>query len=142
MRVTQWLIGILCVIFSVTWTQGGGRTPEIDVQSSDVARIYNVRIEKNQEDGWQIRGRVTRTLSDRKVPQGQIITEVYNPKGISLYTLRSDYIPRFVHRKKKRASYFTVQLPDKLDLKNSQLRLYYLSNVRGESNVTSETELP
>ncbi|WP_372832644.1 hypothetical protein [Pontibacterium sp.] len=142
MGVTKWFIGVLLLLFSVALAQAGERYPLLEVQSGDVARIYNVRMEQRADDRWQLRGRVTRTLRDTKVPQGQIVTVVYNKKGKSLYTLTSDYKPGFVHRKKKRASYFTVRFPDKLDLKNSRIRIYYLGDGGGAKSTTSKRDYP
>ena len=142
MGVTKWFIGVLLLLFSVALAQGGDLRPVLEVQSDDVARIYNVRVEQRADDRWQLRGRVTRTQRDTKVPAGRVVTVLYNRKGKSLHRLTSDYKPGFVHRKKKRASYFTVRLPDKLDLKNSLIQVYYLRDADGGNSATSERDYP
>lgn len=142
MGVTKWFVGVLLLLFSVALAQGGGRRPVLEVQSDDVARIYNVRVEQRADDRWQLRGRVTRAQRDIKVPAGRVVTVLYNRKGKSLHRLASDYKPDFVHRKKKRASYFTVRLPDKLDLKNSLIQVYYLRDADGGNSATSERDYP
>lgn len=125
MSATKWLIGFLLLVFSVALAQAGDRTPRMEVLNESAAHIYNVRIE---DKGLKLRGRVTRSNRDVKVPYGQVLTVIYNAQGRELHTLQSTYKPRHVHRKKKRASYFTVHLPQDVDLHRSSIRIYYLSD--------------
>ncbi|WP_370277875.1 hypothetical protein [Pontibacterium sp.] len=125
MSAIKWLVGFLLLIFSVALAQAGDRAPRMEVLNDNAARIYNVRLE---DKGLKLRGRVTRSNRDVKVPHGQVITVIYNAKGRELHTLQSTYKPRHVHRKKKRASYFTVHLPKDVDLHKSSIRIYYLSD--------------
>ena len=117
MSTIKWLIGFLLLVFSVALAQAGDRAPRMEVINDSAARIYNVRLE---DKGLKLRGRVTRSNRDVKVPHGQVITVIYNAKGRELHTLQSTYKPRHVHRKKKRASYFTVHLPKDVDLHKQQ----------------------
>jgi len=125
MSVVKWLIGFLLLIFSIALAQAGDRAPRMEVISDSAARIYNVRLE---DKGLKLRGRVTRSNRDIKVPHGQVITVIFSEQGQKLHTLQSTYKPRHVHRKKKRASYFTVRLPKDVDLERSNIRIYYLSD--------------
>lgn len=125
MAVIKWLIGFLLLVFAVALAQAGDRAPRMEVLNDSNARIYNVRFENN---GLKLRGRVTRSNRDVKVPHGQVVIVIYNAQGQTLHTLESTYKPRYVHRKKKRASYFTVRLPKDVELEGTTIQIYYLSD--------------
>lgn len=125
MSAIKWFIGFLLLVFSVALAQAEGWAPRMEILNDNVARIYNVRFEDN---GLKLRGRVTRINRDVKVPLGQVVMVIYDVQGQKLHTLESTYKPRYVHRKKKRASYFTVHLPNDVDLHRSSIQIYYLSD--------------
>ncbi|MBY4678252.1 hypothetical protein [Marinobacterium arenosum] len=80
--------------------------PELKVQPHELVRLYNVRAYAEGED-WVVRGRVTRVDKDVRVPHGAIVVAL----GSEQY--RARYKPQFVHRKTKRASYFTLRIPQR-----------------------------
>lgn len=92
--------------------------PELRVQPSDWVRLYNVRAYA-ERDNWVVRGRVTRADKDIKVPHGAIVVELDET------VFRALYKPRFVHRKTKRASYFTLRIPQRVAADVKVLSLEY-----------------
>lgn len=92
--------------------------PQIKVQPHELVRLYNVRGYADG-DSWVVRGRVTRADKERRVPRGAIVVELGDEQYRALYK------PRFVHRKTKRASYFTLKIPQRAVEEVKVLRLEY-----------------
>lgn len=115
--VSRLLLLILCVVPLL-----GASAPSLIVESSNLVRIYNVRLQ--QEEGfWLIRGRVTRADKDLRVSSGHIVA-VRKKDNRRLGVAR--FKPQFVHRKTKRASYFTLRIDIGSVPEDSAIRLYFL----------------
>ena len=96
-------------------------TPPLLIESNEQIRLYNVRLV--EEDGvWLIRGRVTRADRDQKVMAGRIVAVSQNGARPLAETA---FKPQFVHRKTKRASYFTLQIRPEAVPHNSAIKLYF-----------------
>ncbi len=128
MSVFKWFIGVLLLVFSVALAHSEERGEQLQIRNDAEARLFNVRIERDGYKQWKLRGRVTHADRDVKVPQGKVVTVVYGKKGKQLHSLTSSYKPKFVHRKKNRASYFTVYLPKDVPSRHSTIKVYYLSD--------------
>lgn len=107
----------LLMLCGVLMTPMSVAQPSIQVDlgsSSAEARFMYLRLELDEQNGWQIRGRLARADKSTKVPEGQVLVVAVDAKGDELALLRADYKPAFVHRKTDRASYFTVPVPDEV----------------------------
>jgi len=82
------------------------RLPALSVESSDQVRLFNVRL-REEAGVWLIKGRVTRSDKEQKVSGGRIIATL--PKSDRVLA-ETHFNPQFVHRKTKRASYFTLRI--------------------------------
>lgn len=118
-------LGVLLLSTSLSFTYASDR---ITLEPNPYARIYNVHLKRDLTGRSRLKGRVTRVEKDQRVPPGTIVVELSGANFTSVHSLKARYKPQFVHRKKKRASYFSVELPQEPDLSETQFRVYFLAD--------------
>lgn len=118
------LVIILVCLFS-SLGAASDYAPPLVVESGEYTRIFNVRLLPGTADEWLLRGRVTRADKAVKVPPGELFMVVYDHSDKSIYSQAAAYKPGFVHRKTKRASYFTLRIPQHIELQHGWIRLQY-----------------
>lgn len=128
MSVVKWIVGLLLLVFAVALAHAGEYAPRIEVINDGKAKVYNVRFQRQIDGHWALRGRLTRSDRDVKVPRGQVKALMVDKRGIQIHSAETRYKPQHVHRKKKRASYFTVHLPEELKPSGLSVEVYYLSD--------------
>ncbi len=95
--------------------------PAIELPGSGPVRFYNVRL-KREANHWVVKGRLTRRDKEQKVSPGEVVAVIAGREGRAY---RTSFYPRFIHRKTKRASRFTLRIPQKRLTEGDTLRLYY-----------------
>ncbi|WP_114695122.1 hypothetical protein [Motiliproteus coralliicola] len=128
MSVVKWIVGLMLLVFSVALARAGEYAPRIEVINNGQAKVYNVRFQRQIEGHWALRGRLTRSDRDVKVPKGQVKALLFDERGKQIHSAETRYKPQHVHPKKKRASYFTVHLPQDLHPSGVSVKVYYLSD--------------
>ncbi|WP_432472246.1 hypothetical protein [Amphritea sp. HPY] len=123
-RLKYLCVLILCCFLSVSSAFPGDQSVQVEVATSEV-RFFNVRVYQEADKSWVLRGRITRSNKDIKVPVGKVKVIVLDERGRQSYMETSDYKPSFIHRKTDRASYFTVRLPRKVVTDKSTLKLSF-----------------
>jgi hypothetical protein len=121
-RLNSFSVLVFCCFISVSFVLQGDQSARVDVVTSE-ARFFNVRLYQETDKSWVLRGRITRSDKDIKVPVGKVKVIVLDDRGRRSYMETSDYKPSFIHRKTDRASYFTIRLPRKVVTDKSVLRL-------------------
>ncbi|MEH6578755.1 MAG: hypothetical protein V7731_16965 [Amphritea sp.] len=124
MNTLKWLAVVFLCVFSAAVASESSARQE-NLEAGNEARIFNVRLFQDEDSNWLLRGRVTRTDKDVKVPTGQVVVIVYNDEGKPVFAQSSHYKPGFVHRKTKRASYFTLNIPAQINMNDRTIRLFY-----------------
>ena len=123
-RLYHFSVLVLCCFLSVSSAFSGGQPARVDVVTSEV-RFFNVRVYQETDKSWVLRGRITRSNKDIKVPVGKVKVIVLDDRGRRSYIETSDYKPSFIHRKTDRASYFTIRLPSEVVTGKSTLKLSF-----------------
>lgn len=123
-RLNHFCVLVLCCFLSVSSAFPGDQSARVDVVISEV-RFFNVRVYQETDKNWVLRGRITRSNKDIKVPVGKVKVIVLDEHGRRTYMETSDYKPSFIHRKTDRASYFTIRLPRNAVTDMSTLKLSF-----------------
>ena len=123
-RLYHFSMLVFCCFLSASSAFSGGQPVQLDVVTSEV-RFFNVRVYQETDKSWVLRGRITRSNKEIKVPVGKVKLVVVDDRGRRSYIETSDYKPSFIHRKTDRASYFTIRLPRKVVTDKSTLKLSF-----------------
>lgn len=97
------------------------RLPALSVESSDQVRLFNVRL-REEAGVWLIKGRVTRSDKEQKVSGGRIVATL--PKSEKVLA-ETRFNPQFLHRKTKRASYFTLRIKPRDGAAPETIRIHF-----------------
>ena len=124
MNIIKWSIVVFFCVFSASVASESSARQE-SLEAGSEARIFNVRLFQDEDSNWLLRGRVTRADKAVKVPAGQVVVIVYDDKGKPVFAQSSHYKPGFVHRKTKRASYFTLNIPAQINMSDRTIQLFY-----------------